>query len=115
MILRIIILSTISLLASLIMPWWIIALVAATFYFLQSVKISRSILEAFLAGLLLYAVMAIWQDSNVQRSAAELIGGILGGLPSIVAYTITGLLGGIIAGLGAWVGASLRNAVRTAE
>lgn len=110
---RIIILILVALAASFVFPWWILAVISAICYYIYHAKIPRSILEAFIAGLILYGCMALWQDGNVERSAALLIGGILGDLPAFAGYAITALIGGITAALGAWVGSVLRNTVHT--
>ena len=109
-------LSLIQLIASLVLPWWIIVVVSLLFAYLWRFKsLSRAIIICLASGLLVYSLMSIYTDIGAERSAASLLGDILGGLPSWTSYLITGLIGGITSAFGGMTGYMARSATTNVQ
>ena len=91
------------------LPWWIIAIGGfAGGYFIKLVP-GLSFLAGFLAGFLLWSILALSIDlSNEQVLSKKIVA--LFGLPEAWLMTvITGLIGGLVTGMGALSGALLEK------
>lgn len=85
-------------------PWWSLAVIALVPVLFFDLRPAKSFLTAFLAGFLLWSLMAFLQHSANQGILTERIGGMLGGVPGIAVLFLTGLIGGLTASLGALTG-----------
>jgi len=90
---------------SFIFPWWII--VAICFKYILLTKQStllKSILISFSSGVIAYTSFSVITAWGMDNSPAELIGDLLGAMPSWSAYLMTGILGGLVAAFGGMTG-----------
>lgn len=105
MIKSIIILFALQLVSSLIFPWWSIAVVAFLYFFLTNDHtIAKSIVISFTSSFILYLVFSLYQDLQVEVTAASFIADILGGLPAWLTYIIASIVGGIVSAFGGLTG-----------
>ncbi|MFZ1703161.1 MAG: hypothetical protein WAT79_02380 [Saprospiraceae bacterium] len=63
----------------------------------------------FLLIFLLWIVVSYWKDMEVSGAISQFISGLLGELPSILTYIITGFFGGVLTGWAGFLGSSLRQ------
>lgn len=92
--------------ASLYLPWWIIAIVAAIVSFLFNAK-TFSFITGFVAIALLWGSMAFLLSAGNDHILATKMAGILnpdGAIGAIGVVVVTALIGGFVGGMGAWTG-----------
>ncbi|MGB0839901.1 MAG: hypothetical protein ACPGXL_07160 [Chitinophagales bacterium] len=102
--------TVISGIAQLILPWWwIIAIVAGMVALFSDMKGVAAFVSGFLAIILLWGVYAISVNINnsgiLSARIAELFQLSSGGM--VILLTL--LIGGLIGGLGAWSGSNLKT------
>lgn len=97
--------------AQILLPWWIIMVIAFISAFIMNQKPIIILFFGLLAGFLLWGGVAFYLDIENHHLLSGRIGDLLGGLNSNVLIIITGILGGIIAGLSSFAGGSLRRTI----
>ncbi len=107
--LRIIILIIVGALVGLYLPWYAMGIQAGLLAYVLKFPVNRSFLTGFLAGFLLWALSAIWMNSNTPSALPERMANLLPlqGQVSLL-YVVTGIIGGILLGFWSWAGARLR-------
>jgi hypothetical protein len=101
--------------AHLWLPWWIIAVVAMIISAAIGIRPWISFLTGFLAGFILWAMMALFMHQIGDKLLASRMAMLLGNTPVPALFGITGLLGGILSGLGALTGSLGRNILKTSS
>ncbi len=102
--------TLVSFVAGLFLPWWSIAIVA----FVIALLIPQSLLHGFLAGFtgifILWAVLALWIDVKNEHILSQKIAQLfsLGG-SSILMILVTAFTGALVGGFAAMSGSSLRR------
>lgn len=95
------ILTVITIISSLLFPWWIIVVVSLIYMtFNAPNSLWKSIVISFLSGFMAYLLFSTYASLGLDRSPAELIANLFGELPSWSAYLLTALIGGIAAAFG---------------
>ena len=84
-----------------VLPWWCIVLVSAAVGAFLSPTWQRAFFAAFIAIFLLWTIYPLILSLFDDFKMAEIIGKIIGGLPSGIILAITGLVGGFVAGISA--------------
>ena len=94
--------------AGLYLPWWSIALVAFVVAFFIWQKPWMAYVSGFLAGLLLWGLLALWIDVQNEHILSERMATLfpLGGSSFLLVF-VTGVLAAIIGGLAALSGSYL--------
>ncbi len=107
--LRIIILIVLGVLAGLYLPWYAMGVQAGILAFLLKFPVKRAFFTGFIAGFLLWALSAVWMNSNTPSALPERMANLLPlqGQVSLL-YLVTGLIGGVLLGFWSWAGARLR-------
>lgn len=94
-------------LAGMWLPWWSIAVVAATVCLIGVKRWSFGV--SFLAGILLWGGMAFFYWQRNDGILSEQIADLFGGLSGMLQILLTGLIGGLAAGFGGYAGQALRQ------
>ncbi len=98
-------------LAHQILPWWVIAAVAAAVGAYYNLKAGASFLAGFIAAALLWGGYAGVLNFGNMGILSEKIGELFGGIGGAALVFITGLWGGIFGGLGALTGSMGRKLI----
>lgn len=101
-----------SAIAQLVLPWWIVPVIAYGSAWVGSKSAGKAFLSGFLAIFLLWTGYALWIYINNDGILASRVGGLLGGLPGWLMPLITGLLGGLASGTAAFAGFVSADAFR---
>lgn len=92
-------------------PWWSIPFLL----FIAGLALFNNAGKSFAFGIMTGAVVwigtAFYQDYGSHVSAAETIANLLGGMPDLLVFIITGLVGGIVYGLSSISGTFLRKLI----
>ncbi len=96
-------------LSSLILPWWIIAVITFLVVLLFNFKESSGFFIGFFGVFLLWLVYSIWL--NVQNSFIlnTQIGQLFGGLNGKILIIISAVIAGMVGGLGGWLGSQVNG------
>lgn len=92
-------------------PWWAVTIILFLTGLVFFVNAGKSFLYGILTGLIVWPITAAYQEVGSHVSASEVIGNLLGGMPNLLVYLVTGLIGGIVYGLSATTGTFLRKLV----
>lgn len=96
-----------------VFPWWIVPICCALFFlFYGKMKLRSVIGIAFLSGLLVYGGYSVLLDMSRLGCASQLLADLLGGIPTVLSYIITGVLGGLVSTLGGLVGYQLSDIIK---
>lgn len=98
-------------LASLILPWWIFALVTFLVVLLSGLETKEGWWIGFLAVFFLWLVYAIWLNSKNSFILNNQIGSLFGDIPGWLLLVISALLAGIISGLAGFLGSAMRRII----
>lgn len=100
-------------LCSLILPWWIIALVTFVIIVVMNLKEGAGFLIGFFAVFLLWLVYSIWL--NVQNSFIlnTQIGELFAGLNGKLLIFISAFIAGLVGGLGGWLGSQVSGLLKS--
>lgn len=101
--------AVLSALATWMMPWWLIAVVAFAVSFTFQLSAGRAFLSGFL-GIALFWLVAIVLIDTANEHILSVRMAKLFGLPNYWIFIIINLLvGGLVGGVAAWSGAVMRN------
>lgn len=94
-----------------ILPWWILAPVAAILAWLMGLTPKQAFTASLLAGMVLWGAYAWYLDNGILSAR---LGRMMGGLAPFLIFLLTCLIGGLLAALGGVTG-SLGRAVLKKE
>ncbi|OLY92441.1 hypothetical protein SAMN05444008_116106 [Cnuella takakiae] len=99
--------------AGLLLPWWVLAVIAFAVAALLPQRLLPAFLSGFLGVFLMWSFVAAWIDikngSLLSHKIAQLLP--LGG-SSVLLVLVSALVGGLVGGFAAMSGASLRQPAR---
>jgi ABC-type multidrug transport system fused ATPase/permease subunit len=88
----------------LILPWWIISLIALGLSYAFGLKPLPAFLLSFLLAALVWGVHAAYINHLNEGLMAARIGDLFGGLSGSVMVAVTAVFAGLFAGIGALIG-----------
>lgn len=103
------IIAVVTFLAQLIMPWWIVAVVAFVLGFALFDKGLQAFFSAFSAVFLLWSIYALVIDVRNEHILSARIAQLFHLPNSIVLILVTGFVGGLVAGFSALSGRLIKN------
>jgi hypothetical protein len=92
-------------------PWWSFVILLFVMGSLFIENPGKSLVFGIIVGVIVWILTAFYQDYNSHVSAATVIGDLLGGLPKVLVFLITGLIAGVVYGLSAMTGTFLRQLI----
>jgi hypothetical protein len=90
------------------LPWWVLAIPAGLSGLVQSTH-RRAFLDAFLAGFLVWALVAASQDIAAGMRISHRVSGVFHLQFSVLAFVMTGLVAGLVAGVSGMCGRAVRT------
>jgi hypothetical protein len=98
-----------GLVASFILPWWIIAPLFVMIAFLLNMPDGRAWADGFLAASLIWGMYAYYLDSTNASLLSQKVGTLFSGLKPAHLLWATGIVGGLLGGFAAMTGSALRK------
>lgn len=104
-----ILIAVLSALATWVMPWWMIAVVAFVVSFTFQLSAGKAFLSGFL-GIAIFWFVAIVSINSANEHILSTRMAKLFGMPNYWLFIIlNAIIGGLVGGFAAWTGAILRN------
>jgi hypothetical protein len=101
--------ALLSALATWVMPWWMIAVVALAVSFTFQLSAGKAFLSGFLGIVLFWLVAIVMIDTANEHILSERMAKLFG-LSNYWLFILVDLLvGGVVGGVAAWSGAIMRN------
>lgn len=99
--------------ASMILPWYTIALLALLFAYMGNYKPIKAFLTFLIIGFLIWFLSAYLIDHTASSRLSNKIAVLFGNQKVTTLLVLTGLIGGITSALGAWSGSILRKYINS--
>ncbi len=96
------------LVAQVVLPWWSGFMVAFFWFYFWTDQRILPFLYGFAVGFLIWLCVALFREKTGTLPVSVTLSSLLGQIPVVFVFVLSGMIGGLISGTGAWLGRKAR-------